>query len=353
MARSSLAKKRKKPSFFKRLFRLFVLLAILCIGIAYFGYDYITKWADSPREIRKAVVVHFPSGTSLDELAGSLEASGLIDDALKFKAWVRLQDSYGRYQAGIYQFSGAITPNTIQDKIFSGVSYDPIVIQYVIPEGFTLQQVARRLEAQGIGSFSEIWSEAHKPAFLKELKIPAKNLEGFIYPATYSFTKKPKPQEALRHMVETFWQNLPENYLKRLEKKKTSLLDAVTFASLIEKETMHDDEREKVSEVIWSRLKNREPIAIDAAIIYGIKNYDGDIKWKHLRDRSNPYNTRIHKGLPPSPIGAVSKVSLEAVLNPTSAGYYYYVAKPGSNRHHFSLTLKEHNRHVQSLLKGK
>ena len=106
----------------------------------------------------------------------------------------------------------------------------------------------------------------------------------------------------------------------------------------------------KISEVIWNRIKKGEPLGIDAALIYGIKNYQGDIKWKHLRDKKNKYNTRIHKGLPPGPIGAVSKVSLEAVLNPTAEGYYYYVLKAGTTRHNFSKSLAEHNKFVKLLL---
>ena len=153
-------------------------------------------------------------------------------------------------------------------------------------------------------------------------------------------------------MVRTFWEKLPKGYEAKVRKRGLSLERAVTFASLIEMETLLDEERSKVSEVIWARLKKGEPLAIDAALIYGIKNYKGNIRWRHLKDRSNKYNTRIYKGLPPSPIGSVSVASLEAVLNPTSEGYYYYVLKPDSSQsHHFSKTLKEHNQHVQKLVR--
>ena len=153
-------------------------------------------------------------------------------------------------------------------------------------------------------------------------------------------------------MVETFWNRLPEDYVAQLESLGLSLHEAVIFASLIEKETAIEDEKPKVAEVIWNRLKRKDALGIDAAVIYGIKDYDGQIRWSHLRDRKNPYNLRIHRGLPPGPIGAVSVSSLQAILEPTSEGYYFYVLKVNSGgRHHFSKTLKEHNLYVQKLVR--
>ena len=135
-----------------------------------------------------------------------------------------------------------------------------------------------------------------------------------------------------------------------MTQKGLALHQAVTFASLIEAETLHDDERSKVSEVIWRRLKDNAPLGIDAALIYGIPDYAGDLKTAHLNDAKNRYNTRIHRGLPPSPIGNPSAKSMAAVLTPSDQGYYYYVLIPGSDRHHFSRTLKEHNEHVRNLV---
>lgn len=315
-------------------------------------YLYMSSWSKSPVSVPVASIVDFPSGTKLHELAGMLESSQLVDSALAFKLWVRFNKTYDRFQAGRYRFSGSITPEIIQRKMLLGQTYSPIALQFVIPEGFTLKQSLARLVANGVGSYEELWDLAHDANFLKELNVQAKGLEGYLYPATYTFIKKAKPREVLAKMVSTFWENLPKDYVERVKAKKLTLTEAVTFASMIELETLHDDERPKVAEVIWNRLKNREPLAIDAALIYGIKDYQGDIKWKHLKDRKNPYNTRVFKGLPPGPIGAVSKASLEAVLNPTDEGYYYYVLIAGSNRHHFSKTLKEHNKYVKLLLDG-
>ncbi|MBF0440807.1 MAG: endolytic transglycosylase MltG, partial [Oligoflexales bacterium] len=143
----------------------------------------------------------------------------------------------------------------------------------------------------------------------------------------------------------------PKGYTEKLKEKGISLHEAVTIASMIEAESFLKEEKSKISEVIWNRLKADMTLGIDATLIYGIKDYKGDIKKIHLTDKKNLYNTRIHKGLPPGPICSPTTSSLEAVLNPTSYGYYYYVLQPGENKqHYFSRTLEDHAKHVKLLL---
>lgn len=315
----------------------------------------VHDWGTQPRSIETPIELEIPRGSSSEVIAELLEQRSLISHRFLFKVWLRAFGHPERYQAGLYQFVDQVSPEQIDEFLRNGRVYSPVVLQFVIPEGFTLQQVLRRLEANGVGTYEELSTLAHDRKFLDDLNISneAKSLEGYLYPATYSFIRKRTAREVLAHMVETFWQKLPDGYIEGLKKKRLSLHKAVTFASLIEMETLHDDERPKIAEVIWSRLRNGEPLAIDAALIYGIKDYQGDIKWKHLKDRKNPYNTRVHKGLPPGPIGSVSQNSLAAVLSPTDEGFYYYVLKYNSGgRHHFSKTLKEHNQHVRRLVEA-
>jgi UPF0755 protein len=182
--------------------------------------------------------------------------------------------------------------------------------------------------------------------------VPSTNLEGFLYPATYNFTEQPTATSAYTQMAKTFWSHLPKDYEKSVQARGLTLQQAVTFASMIETETLNEDEKALISEVIWRRLKDGVPLGIDASLIYGIPGYGGDLTWADLSNADNPYNTRVHKGLPPTPIGATSLKSLEAVLTPSNFGYYYYVLIPGTQRHHFSKSLKEHNEHVRILVKA-
>lgn len=341
------------------MFLIFRLLSTVAVFLAVWagasGYYLSEIWAKKSVETANHVEIQLERGMGLERFASLLQEQGLIDDAMKFRLWVRVRGTFSRYQAGLYAFQGAVSPIDIDKAIQSGHIHNPVVLQFVIPEGFTLKQTLRRLEANGVSDFKQLWTLAHDKAFIKELGLKgAKSLEGYLYPATYSFIVFPSARNLLKHMVETFHNKLPSDYEYRLEQKGLNLHKAVIFASLIELETKLDFERPMIAEVIWNRLRRGEPLGIDAALIYGIKDYAGDIKFKHLKDRSNPYNTRIHKGLPPGPIGAVSLASLSAVLEPTSEGYYYYVLKPNSGgKHHFSKNLKDHNRNVKILLKAK
>ena len=329
-----------------------VVLALVAVGIvgSIASITYVHHWQSRPRHLVQEVVIEFKGGTGLSALSRKLAESGVIDNSVLFTLMVRLGGDYKHYQAGTYRFAGEVTPLDVERSIIQGLIYSPIVAQITIPEGFKLREVVERLAANGIGHIVEITNLTHDRVFLDELNVRSQTLEGYVYPATYSFHKLPTAREALTLMVRTFWQNLPPNYEAMAKDQGLSLNDAVTFASLIELETRLDEERPLVSEVIWRRLKDKAPLGIDAAIIYGIADYTGDLTWANLSDRKNPYNTRIHRGLPPSAIGAPSKKSLEAVLNPTNFGYYYYVLTPGYMRHHFSKTLAEHNENVKKLV---
>lgn len=330
----------------------YLVVAILIAAAAFAGGILrLKQWAVETATVPNEVVVDFKSGTTLGALSRSLATNGVVSSAAMFQAYVRVTGSYRQFQAGQYRFSGTLTPTQVADVIRKGETYTPVVLTITIPEGFTLKQTLDRLAANGAGTLPELRKLASNPRFLQKLSIHAKTIEGYLYPATYGFQVLPTAAEALEQMTKTFWQHLPKDYEIRVNRLGLSLNEAITFASLIELETMFDDEKTLISEVIWRRLKDKVPLGIDAAIIYGIPDYAGDLKWVHLQDATNPYNTRIHAGLPPSPIGSPSRKSLEAVLTPANFGYYYYVLMPGQTRHKFSRTLKEHNEAVKKLLK--
>lgn len=331
-----------------------LIIGLVCggagAGVYVFGKSKLVSWSSRSLDLASEQLVDFPRGTSLGELADLLEQKGAISNSLYFNLWVRFFSDYSKFQAGLYKFNGSITPQQISDKITSGDIFVPIAVQFTIPEGFTLKQVIDRLVAQGVASKEQLTAIAKSRDFRESLNIRANSIEGFLYPATYTFTEKPSAVEALRRPIETFWKRLPDDYEARIVEKGLSLADAVTFASLIELETSHDDERSLISEVIWRRLKLGMPLGIDASIIYGIKDYKGDLTFKHLKDHTNPYNTRIHPGLPPTAIGAPSMASMLAILDPAREKNLYYVLDlEQGDRHHFSKTLREHNKWVRKL----
>jgi UPF0755 protein len=335
-----------------RLVKLALLFGILGIAAAAGGYAWLTQWSTQKVHLANERILDLKPGTPLASFAAALADQGVVSNALAYTVWVRLEGNYQRYQAGHYRFMGDVAPADVASTIVKGDVYNPVVLQVTIPEGFTQKLIAERLAANGVGHIVEIQHLFTEKSFLQRLGVQAPSLEGYLYPATYDFRERPTAEQALELMVKTFWQNLPKDYEKRVKDMGLTLNDAVIFASLIELETRRDEEKPLISEVIWRRLKDKVPLAIDAALIYGIPDYDGTIRWAHLADAKNPYNTRIHVGLPPTAIGSPGVKSLEAVLIPSNFGYYYYVLIPGESRHHFSKTLQEHNLNVKKLVNG-
>ena len=290
---------------------------------------------------------------ALENFADRLEASGLVSNSTAFTYWIKFFSDYSRFQAGNYLFESSVSPEQIAAKVIEGDTFEPVILQFTIPEGFTVKKLAARLAEAGVASEEEILKLASDPEFISTLGLEASSLEGFLYPATYSFTEVPDARKALSVPVATMLERLPQGFESKAAEKGLSLRQAVTIASLIELETALDSERSRVSEVIWNRLNSNMALAIDASVIYGIDNFAGNLRRRHLRDRSNLYNTRVHRGLPPTPIGSPSLASLKAVLNPSDEGLYYYVRAPEMGKaHRFSKNLKEHNENVRELVRA-
>jgi UPF0755 protein len=333
--------------------RVVLVLGFLFIFGFFAGSQFLESWSKEKITTPGEVQVELRPGMPLRQLAMQLDTKGIINGATLFHIWIRMSGDYSRFQAGNYLFKGPISPEDVREKFKKGDIYIPLVLQVSVPEGFTLKMLNNRLAAKNVGKLHELERLVTDVKFIRSLGVTSSSLEGFTYPATYNFDKLPNGQDFYRQTIKTFFEKIPENYESDIVKLGLNLTQAVTFASLIELETMREEEKPLIAEVIWSRLKRGEPLGIDAAIIYGIPNYDGDLRWKDLKNQKNPYNTRLHRGLPPTPIGAVSRSSLVAVLNPSKLGYYYYVLdSEDQTRHVFSKTLNEHNQLVKKLLKA-
>lgn len=329
----------------KNFFILIFIVGTIIIG----GKIYISNLANKKNQI--ATVYEFSSGTSLKTLAKDLEDKGVISSSFWFCMWVKLNSDYSKYQAGTYKFENSSFMD-VDELLKTGKTYSPILLSVTIPEGFTVKKIIARLEALDIGSKKELEELVKNKEFLKSKGISGPSVEGYLYPSTYVYRHKPTGKEVLSQMIDTFWSKLPEDYEAQVLKKGLSLYQAVIFASLIEQETFGESEMNKVSEVIWNRLKKNEPLGIDSSIIYGIEKYRGDIKAKDLKNKKNPYNTRVHRGLPPTAIGSPSIEALKSVLSPTSEGYFFFVQDTQDpSRHIFTSTLKEHNKYVKKLVK--
>lgn len=337
----------------RRLLIAFLIMVLCMLSVIWLGVNSLEQWALKSIEVPAETHIELRPRLTLDQLSQQLEEKKVVQSARLFQVWMRLVNGYGQFQAGTYLFVGPVSPVMIREKMTRGEIFVPNVLQVIIPEGFTLRMLNERLATKGIAQLKELNSLVRDAKFLKELGVESKSLEGYTAPATYNFTKLPTAREFYAIVVKKFFDRLPPTYVQDAKKMGLTLNQAVTFASLIEMETMLESEKPMISEVIWNRLKKGDALGIDAALIYGIPNYQGDITWAHLKDTKNPYNTRIHRGLPPTAIGAVTRSSLEAVLNPTNLGYYYYMLDADDRtKHVFTKTARDHNVQVQRFLRA-
>jgi UPF0755 protein len=316
------------------------LVFVGLIGLSFLWH--IHHWSRSALPLSQPTVVKVSPQIHLRELTEQLHSARLIDSSNRFLFWVKAQRIFHKIQAGTYRFAEAVSPAELLDALLKGPSHQAVQINFTIPEGFNLKQILTRMVEFNLGSFEQLWALAHDPAFIASLHIEAPSLEGFLYPATYFFYEEhPSEREVFAAFAAEFAQRIPPTYRQEVEARQLSFYQAVIFASMIEKETDLAEERSLIAEVIWRRLKANIPLAIDAAVIYGSVDYQGRLKSFHLKDRNNPYNPRIHRGLPPTPIASPTVASLAAVLTPSTEGYMYYVLLPGNNgKHHFAKTLE-------------
>jgi UPF0755 protein len=213
-----------------------------------------------------------------------------------------------------------------------------------IPEGFTVRQVARRLSDWGLVDYETFIARARDPRLLQALGIQGGSVEGYLYPETYIFTRSMGEEEIIRYMVRQFRKRQRPEWEKEAEKKGLALEEVITLASIIEKEGGLPEEKPLVSAVFHNRLKRGMKLQSDPTVIYGLEDFDGNLKKSHLR-KNMPYNTYVHKGLPPGPICNPGLDSIEAALYPATVPYLYFVAR-NDGSHYFSTTLSHHREAV-------
>jgi UPF0755 protein len=314
--------------------------ALVLIGtVAAYGYRAMNM---PSQETEIHHVMEVPEGASFKEVANQLAQKGLIVSPFWFRLLGKVQDAERKIKPGEYDLHTAMRPAEILNALVKGK-----VIQYsvLIPEGLTAQQIGKLLEVAGIAKEADIARLVADPAFVKSLDLDAKTLEGYLFPETYHFRRRTKPEDVLRAMVQRF----KAAYTPALQVQATALGMAerhvVTLASIIEKETGRDDERPLISAVFHNRLKKRLPLQSDPTVIYGIRKFSGNLTRKDL-GRRTPFNTYTSIGLPPSPIANPGLQSIQAAVNPAPVKYLYFVSK-NDGSHHFSVTLAEHNRAVE------
>jgi UPF0755 protein len=323
------------------------LVIVLVIGVAVFGVmNYLgsCKSGEGPHD---RVRVTIPEGTSANEVVDILHEAGVLKcGGFVGKALMRNEDRAGSIRAGTY----ALTTNMTIDQVLDVVTKKPPVVvkkELPIPEGYRITQIAERVHEKfpSIPAKQFVKRAMNGPYALPPfLPKDAPGPEGFLFPATYLVPVDGVTADAIiRDMIERFDQSagaLPWGNAKKLG---VNLYEIVTIASMIEKEAGINEDRPLISAVIYNRLEAGMQLGIDATLLYDDPTPDdGELTADDLESDS-PYNTRVHTGLPPTPIASPGDASLEAALSPAKVDYLYYVAceKDGPGKSRFSSSHNE------------
>lgn len=321
----------------KKIFAAFIsllLLAVILIGLAMF---YVVQGANAPGPLTESKILLIKRGTGTAGIATQLQSEGVVASDLLFKINAAIEKSKGSLKAGEYEFTPAMTIKEILSMIREGRVYDRKI---TLREGLTSHQIIGLLNAASDFTGDQVTD------------IPA---EGSLLPETYHYTGADNRQKILDQMSAAMKKAIDDLWPTRsADLPFKTIEEAITLASIVEKETGVADERKKVAGVFINRLRRGMPLQSDPTVIYGMTNGalqnegQGPIGRRLLTkdlQEDTPYNTYMNAGLPPGPIANPGRASIEAVLHPEIHDFIYFVAD-GTGGHAFARTLTEHNANV-------
>jgi len=288
--------------------------------------------------------VEIAPGSSTRAIGEQLIAGGVVQNDLTFRAALWRTGSARALKAGTYRFDAPMTAVDVIRKIAKG---DTWVRRLTFPEGLNMFEMAKIFEQQKFGPASSFLEAARDPMQIGHFDPGARDLEGYLFPETYSLPPSTPAARLVTLMVDRFEQLFTEEMRQAAEAHGLTTREAVTLASIVEKETAKAEERPLVAAVYMNRLKARMPLQCDPTVIYALERqgrYNGNLTRADL-EMDSPYNTYRYPGLPPGPIASPGLASLQAAVAPADADYFYFVSR-NDGSHVFSRTLEEHNANV-------
>lgn len=326
----------------KRLVLLLLVLAVAAAaGALWMGHRLTTPY----RGFEGAeVFVELPSGTGEAEIARRLAAAGVVPDRWTFRVAARQAGADRKLQAGEYRFADAASPQQVVARLMRG---DVFARGVTFPEGLTIREMAAIFERGGLGPAADFIEAASDGALAAPFDPDAATLEGYLFPSTYALSRTAGAAGTVRAMLDQFQRVFDDSLRAAAGAQHLSLRQAVTLASLVEKETARPEERPLVAAVYRNRLAAGMPLQCDPTVVYALmlaNRWHGNISKADLEINS-PYNTYRYPGLPPGPIASPGVASLTAAVHPADVRYLYFVSR-NDGSHVFATTLAEHNRNV-------
>ncbi|EMA6341755.1 endolytic transglycosylase MltG [Bacillus cytotoxicus] len=345
MIQNQMKKKRRRVAFV-----VIIALFVCCVSV----YAYISS-ALKPidRSKKQEIVVEIPKGSSTSKIGEILEGKGAIKNGTVFSIYAKAKSK--NLQAGTYLLHTSMNVDEVMEQMSSGNVHRPVAYKITIKEGTQVVEIADMIAKELKWNKDDVVRQLNDKSFVQKLqqKYPALltnkifdsnikyPLEGYLYPATYSFYKKDTTlEEIVTAMLEKTNALIVQNETK-MKKKNFDVHQLLTLSSLIEEEATGFTDRQKIASVFYNRLAKGMPLQTDPTVLYALGKHKERVLYKDLKVNS-PYNTYVVKGLPVGPIANSGKHSVQAALEPAQTDYYYFLAAPNGEVY-YAKTLEEHN----------
>lgn len=326
--------------------QFWLLLAVLALVVVAWLYLNPTPPGDGSGPV--TVVVQ--RGEGWTELTDRLTQAGIVRRPLTFKALVLVSRARSRLMPGRYQLRRGMSAREIISLLTDPQSPSRVTI----PEGWRLEQVGERLSARQLATPDQWRSALARPpaAGVLASKPASVSLEGYIYPDTYQFDQQDAASQLVAEALKNLDERLTPDVRAGIRAQNLTVHQALTLASIVEREAQVPEERPVIASVYLNRLKKGMKLQADPTVQYAVGGPGN--WWKQGLTKSDlanpsPYNTYVYAGLPPGPICSPGIASIEAVAHPARTSYLYFVAK-GDGTHAFAETEQEHDRNVQRYL---
>jgi len=321
-----------------------LFVCIFAIFAIYIAADFLSPLPFG----NKSMEIEIPRGSTFRQAVDILAKEKLVRDKKLFLLLGRINGMDRKIKAGYYSIQGPLNPLSIFGMLKKGQ-----IIEYeiTIVEGDSLKEIGEKLSEKNIITMEDFRKLSSDGEFLFSHEIRAPTFEGYLFPDTYKIPKGMDPKEAIDLMIARMREKYSGDLRARTAEIGFSEREALTLASIIEKEAVTDLERPLVSAVYHNRLRKGIPLQADPTCIYGIKSYGEKITGRDVRRRT-PYNTYVIKGLPPGPIASPGIKSIYAALYPAEVPYMFFVSN-NDGTHRFSVTPAEHQIAVEIYRKKK
>ncbi|MBI2448562.1 endolytic transglycosylase MltG [Candidatus Microgenomates bacterium] len=335
----------------KNQFRIAIIAVIFFIGFSWYSKASLERAVLIPYA-KEGTAQNFSvqAGQNIKIVSANLEKAGLIKSASTLSRYAKKIKADTKIKVGEYSFSPSMTPKSILSALVAG---DREEVWITIPEGWRIDQIASYLEKEGLvkardfENIAKVKNFSDYP-FLYGLSGNA-TLEGYLFPDTYRIFADADISDIIKVMLDNFGNKVTTDMIDKAGRIGLTLHEFVTLASIVDKESAHSADTDKIASVYYNRLNQKMPLQSDATITYITRRPDARPTFDETREKS-PYNTYLNSGLPPGPVGNPGLAALSATLNPAETNYLFFVSRDG--RAYFATTYEEHLLNINKYLGG-